>query len=162
MFLQKLSDIPCHVWIFIRVHQCSNWTKWWTKHVPRNMEIWMVFPKKGYPQISTVLFCLYWNHGFRVPSILKDPPYLVDYWNPSPLMFHSTFHMYRIQTAMTTDSEIPTCYFHATFLFLLSELHTVLPWFSVKYPLPTRIFITWHSCRFQSLLDTTEFFVCRT
>ena len=124
---------------FIRVHHCSNWTKWWTKHVPRNMEDgW--FPEKGLSpnQPSLVLFVLKpWLSG---TLHFKRSPYLwiigipVSFLASLPRMFHSTFQVYRIQTAMTTDSEIPTCYFNATFLFLLSELHTVLPWFSVKYP----------------------------
>jgi len=65
------------------------------------------FPEKGLSpnQPSLVLFVLKpWLSG---TLHFKRSPFFVDYWNPSPLMFHSTFQMYRIQTAMTTDSEIP-------------------------------------------------------
>ena len=92
----------------------------------------MVSRKRAIPKSAQSCLVCIETMAFGYPPFQKIP-ISVDYWNPSqfscfpPRMFHSTFQVYRIQTAMTTDSEIPTCYFNATFLFLLSELHTVLP-----------------------------------
>ena len=74
MFLQKLSDIPCHVWILLG---CTIVPVGQSGEPNMFPETWKMdgFPEKGLSpnQPSLVWFV---NHGFRVPSILKDPPFL--------------------------------------------------------------------------------------